>query len=83
MSNSNVVGVRREGCSYVRLVRARVRAYVRVCVCACMWVCKNACQGKLTECQFADDGALSLSRSGAERVALKYQQTSSDFWVDC
>ena len=34
----------------------------------------------MTECQFADDAALlSSTRSGAERAAVEYQQTSSYF----
>ena len=38
------------------------------------------CIRKIAECLFADDGALlGLTRSGAERAALVYQQTSSDF----
>ena len=41
---------------------------------------KNACERKITECQFADDAALlSSSRSGAEKAAMKYQQTNRDF----
>ena len=41
---------------------------------------RNACERKLTECQFADDAALlSSTRSGAETVAVEYQRSSSDF----
>ena len=41
---------------------------------------RNANERKITECLFADDGALLAStRSGAERAALVHQQTSSDF----
>ena len=41
---------------------------------------RNASERTITECQFADDGALLAStRSGAERMALAYQQTSGDF----
>ena len=41
---------------------------------------RNACERKLTECQLADDAALlSSTRSGAERAAVKYERTSSDF----
>ena len=40
----------------------------------------NACEKKLTECQFADDAALlSSTRSGAETAAVEYQRTGSDF----
>ena len=35
---------------------------------------RNACEKKLTECQFADDAALlSSTRSGAERSAVEFQ----------
>ena len=41
---------------------------------------RNASERRITECQFADDSALLAStRSGAERPALGYQQTASDF----
>ncbi|XP_062521682.1 uncharacterized protein LOC134196544 [Corticium candelabrum] len=41
---------------------------------------KNACERKIAECQIADDPAiLSSSRSGAEKAAMEYQQTNSDF----
>ena len=41
---------------------------------------KNACERKITKCQVADDAAvLSSSRSGAEKAAMEYQQTNSDF----
>ena len=40
----------------------------------------NACEKKLTECQFTYDAALlSSTRSGAETAAAEYQRTSSDF----
>jgi hypothetical protein len=41
---------------------------------------RNTSERKVTECLFADYGALLAStRSGAERAALEYQKTSSDF----
>ena len=41
---------------------------------------RNANERKITECQFADDGALLAStRPGAEKAALEYQQTSRNF----
>ena len=41
---------------------------------------RNASEKKVTECQFADDGALLASmRPGAEKTALEYQQASRDF----
>ena len=41
---------------------------------------RNACERKLTECQFADDAALfSSTRSGVETAAVEYQRASSDF----
>ena len=41
---------------------------------------RNACERKVTECQFADDAALLAStRAGAERMAMVYQRTSDDF----
>ena len=41
---------------------------------------KNACERKITECQFAADAALlSSSRTGAETAAMKYQLTNRDF----
>lgn len=41
---------------------------------------RNASERKVTECLFADHEALLAStRSGAERAALEYQKTSSDF----
>ena len=40
---------------------------------------KNACERKVTECQFADDAALLAStRAGAERMAVVYQRTSDN-----
>ena len=53
-----------------------------MCVCVCVCVHRNACERKITECQFADDAALpSSSRSGAEKAVMEYQQTNR-FWVD-
>ena len=41
---------------------------------------RNASEKKVTECQFADDGALLAStRPGAEKTAREYQQASRDF----
>ena len=41
---------------------------------------RNACERKVTECQFADDAALLAStRAGAKRMAVVYQRTSDDF----
>ena len=41
---------------------------------------KNACERKITECQFANDAALlSSSRSSAEKTAIEYKQTNKDF----
>ena len=41
---------------------------------------RNASEKKVTECQFADDGAiLASTRPGAEKAALVYQQTIRDF----
>jgi len=41
---------------------------------------KNADELNSTECLFTDDGALpASSRTGKERVALKYQSASNDF----
>ena len=41
---------------------------------------KNASEKRVTECQFADDGAiLASTRPGAEKAALVYQQTTRDF----
>ena len=41
---------------------------------------KNASEQRVTECQFADDGAILASmRPGAEKAALVYQQTTRDF----
>lgn len=41
---------------------------------------RNACERKLTECQFTDDAALfSSTRSDAEKAAVEYQQAGSDF----
>ena len=41
---------------------------------------KNASEQRVTECQFADDGAiLASTRPGAEKAALVYQQTTRDF----
>ena len=41
---------------------------------------RNAQKRKITECQFADESALLAStRAGAEKTALTYQQTNSDF----
>ena len=41
---------------------------------------RNASERRITECQFVDDSALIAStRSGAERSALGYQRTASDF----
>ena len=41
---------------------------------------RNVRERKITECQFADDIALLAStRTGAEKAALTYQQTNSDF----
>ena len=41
---------------------------------------RNADQMSITECLFADDGALvSSSRASAERVTMEYQSTSTDF----
>ena len=40
---------------------------------------KNASEKRVTECQFADDGAiLASTRPGAEKAALVYQQTTRD-----
>jgi hypothetical protein len=44
------------------------------------YVVRNASERRITECQFADDGALLAStRPGAEKAALEYQQTSRNF----
>ena len=44
---------------------------------------RNACERRVTECQFADDSALLAStRSGAESAALGYQRTSSEFGLN-
>ena len=41
---------------------------------------RNAVEATLTECQFADDGALlAASRSGAERAVQEYQLVSKGF----
>ena len=41
---------------------------------------KNASVRRVTECQFADDGALLASaRPAAEKAAMMYQQTSRNF----
>ena len=41
---------------------------------------RNAEQEKITECLFADDGALiSATRPGAERAVLEYQAASTSF----
>ena len=41
---------------------------------------KNAREKRVTECQFADNSAiLALTRPGAEKAALVYQQTTLDF----
>ena len=41
---------------------------------------RNACERKVTKCQFADDAALLPStRAGAERIAVVYQRKSDDF----
>ena len=41
---------------------------------------RNASERRVTECQFADDGALLASmRPAAEKAALMYQQTSRNF----
>ena len=41
---------------------------------------KNASEQKISECLFADDGALlACSRSGAETAAIAYQETSGKF----
>jgi len=40
----------------------------------------NACERRITECQFADDSALLVStRSGTEHTPVGYHQTSRDF----
>ena len=40
---------------------------------------KNASEKRVTECQFADDGAiLAYTRPGAEKAVLVYQQTTPD-----
>jgi len=40
----------------------------------------NACERRITKCQFADDSALIAStRSGAEHTILGYQQTCRGF----
>ena len=44
---------------------------------------RNACERRVTECQFADNSALLAStRSGAESAALGYQRTSSEFGLN-